>query len=346
MVCIAAFIILALLGVFVAALSIFNRDIGKRYWQTFKKAWGCVWKKLRLQKCETSFKDDIKNSMLRKVVLKNPALVKPLSVLIEIGAVLIVIITVWALLTAIKSLLALQVFGTCNVFHPSACSLTSDICYIEAEPLPGSSIQRWFSEWQEIFAALPDSFKTWHAEDYLTEPYAISQGHKPDKPLALDILDPMCAACIRSYRRQLETGFFEQYNTVIMVYPIKASDGTYKYPNSELFTRYFYAISLVNPQVATDQLLHKLLTDTNADGINYQTVFAQLDPLAAETLLQSWLHEFGFSDTEVTEIISLTSSEQVLYLIQDVSAIVEQKIHAKNIPTLIYKGRKHHGAFQ
>jgi hypothetical protein len=62
MVCIAAFIILAIIGVFVAIISIFKPKIGKAYWKMFKKAWGCLWKKVRLQKCETGFKEDVKNT--------------------------------------------------------------------------------------------------------------------------------------------------------------------------------------------------------------------------------------------------------------------------------------------
>ena len=80
MVCIAAFIVLCLISVFVAILSIFKRDIGKKYWKVFKKSWGCVGKRVTLQKCETGFKDDVKNLLLKKVVIKHPKLVKPFSV--------------------------------------------------------------------------------------------------------------------------------------------------------------------------------------------------------------------------------------------------------------------------
>ena len=40
MVCIAAFIILALIGIFVAIVSIFKPKIGKAYLKAMKKAWG------------------------------------------------------------------------------------------------------------------------------------------------------------------------------------------------------------------------------------------------------------------------------------------------------------------
>ena len=91
MVCIAAFIILTLIGVFVAIVSIFKPKVGKAYWKMFKKAWGCLWKKVRLQKCETGFKDDVKNTLLSRVIIKHPKWVKPLSVIIEVISVIIVI---------------------------------------------------------------------------------------------------------------------------------------------------------------------------------------------------------------------------------------------------------------
>ena len=40
MVCIAAFIILAIIGVFVAIISIFKPKVGKAYWKMFKKRGG------------------------------------------------------------------------------------------------------------------------------------------------------------------------------------------------------------------------------------------------------------------------------------------------------------------
>ena len=133
MVCIAAFIILTIIGLFVAFISIFKRDFGKRYLKVFKKAWGCVGKKVRLQKCETGFKEDVKNTILSKVIIKHPNWVKPLSIVMEVVSVIIVAITVWALATAIKSLLALWALGTCNVTKPAACSLGAEVCSIDEE---------------------------------------------------------------------------------------------------------------------------------------------------------------------------------------------------------------------
>ena len=45
MVCIAAFIILALIGGVVAIISIFKPKVGKAYLAMLKKSWGCLWKR-------------------------------------------------------------------------------------------------------------------------------------------------------------------------------------------------------------------------------------------------------------------------------------------------------------
>ena len=99
MVCIAAFIILIIIGLFIAIISIFKREVGKTYLKMMSKAWSCVGKKVRLQKCETGFKEDVKNTVLSRVIVKHPTWVKPLSVIIEIVSVVIVLVAAWALLT-------------------------------------------------------------------------------------------------------------------------------------------------------------------------------------------------------------------------------------------------------
>ena len=89
MVCIASFIILAVVGIFVAIASIFKPKLWKSYTKALKKAWGCLWTKVRLQKCETGFKDDVKNSLLSRFMLKKPKWVKPLSIIIEILSIVL-----------------------------------------------------------------------------------------------------------------------------------------------------------------------------------------------------------------------------------------------------------------
>ena len=225
MVCIAAFIILCLISVVVAFLSIFKRDIGKKWWTVFKKAWHCVFKKVRLQKCDTNFKDDVKNTILKKVIIKHPKWVKPISVTIEIVSVLIVIITIWSIVIAVKSLLAIWVFGTCNVSQPASCSLGAEVCSIDEEEPDGffGGIGRWFTEWGEIFAAIPDRLHAWPAENYAVGIFATSNSASVSNAdgqnsgnRALDIVDPGCSICMQSYKNQLSSDFINTHNLIVM----------------------------------------------------------------------------------------------------------------------------------
>lgn len=347
MVCIAAFIILCLVGIFVAFLSIFRRDIGKKYWTIFKKAWGCVGKKVRLQKCETNFKDDVKNSLLSKIVLKHPTWVKPLGVAIEVSAILIVFITIWSLVEAVKALLALWVFGTCNVSQPASCALGAEVCGIDAaEPTnPFEWAGRWFSEWGEIFVNIPDRFRSWQAEDFAIDPAVYATKPADGRTVALDIFDPGCTICMQSYRNQKSTGFFGEYNTLLMVYPIELPDGGYKFQNSDVFARYFYATSLYDTSYAS-QLVDRLFTESNDKGINFQSVLMSLSETDTQKLMQSWLKDFGMSEKNVSQVIGTTYGEKVDAIIAEVKDIVENRIHAKGIPTLIYNGKKHSGLYE
>lgn len=347
MVCIAAFIVLCLVGVFVAFLSIFRRDIGRKYWVVFKKAWGCVGKKVRLQKCETNFKDDVKNTLLSKIVLKHPKWVKPLGTAIEVGSVLIVLITIWSLVESLKALLAIWVFGTCNVSQPESCALGAEVCGIEsAEPTnPLEWTGRWFSEWGEIFVNIPDRFHSWDVEDYLVEPYSFATEYQDGKPLALDIFDPGCIICMQSYRNQKDSDFFEQNNTVLMVYPIELPDGGYKFANSDLIARYMHAADLLETDYAP-RIIDRIFTESDSEGINYQAVFLNSSRDAAEQLLQDWLTEFGASKKQVEQIRQTAASDEVTEIMVNVKTMVEDKIHAKGIPTLIYDGKKHNGLYK
>ncbi len=347
MVCVAAFIILCLVGVFVAFLSIFRRDIGRKYWAVFKKAWGCVGKKIRLQKCETNFKDDVKNSLLSRVVLKHPRWVKPLGTAIEVSAVLIVFITIWSLVESIKALLAIWVFGTCNVSQPASCALGAEVCGIDAaEPRnPVEWVGRWFSEWGEIFSNIPDRIQKINLEDYLVEPYTFAEPYADGRPLAIDVFDPGCIVCMQSYRNQKSSNFFSEYNVVPVVYVIKLPDGTPKFPNSDLFARYFYAILHLDLNYAP-AMLNRLFTESGSDGINYQSTLASLSSADAEALLKSWLKDFGASKKEISAISEAASSSEVTDIMAAVSEMVESKLHAKGIPITIYDGKKHNGLFK
>ena len=352
MVCIAAFIILCVIGLFVAFLSIFKKDLGRRYWVVFKKAWGCVGKKVRLQKCETNFKDDVKNSLLRKIVLKHPKWIKPVSVVIEILAIIIVVIAVWSIVEVVKALLALWALGSCNVSKPSACSLTSVTCSVDAaEPKnPIEATGRWFEEWGEIFQAVPDKLREWKVEDYTVQPVVLANTDTAQPvaglPDALDIVDPGCAACMQSYRNQLRSGFFQNHNTVLMIYPIQLADGSYKFENSELISRYFYATALTDT-TASSKMIKRLFTESDANGDNYQSAFLyQYSHDVAEKTLQNWLSDFGLSSQQISEIGKRLNSDQINQILGQVRDTVNIQIRAKGIPLLIYDGKIHLGIYE
>lgn len=296
MVCIAAFIILSLISVFVGFLSLFNKQLGQKYWAVFKKAWHCVFKKVRLQKCDTNFKDDVKNTLLRLLVLKHPKLLKPASIFIETISVLIVFITVWSFIIAIKSLLALWVFGTCNVSEPSQCGLGAQSCTIDqSEPTDlAGKIGRGFSEWGEIFSAIPDRLKTWQEKEYiLTSSIPLIKITNDDnqdqtkrlfdfyrnrtvpesEKIAINIVDPGCVVCMQSYRNQKQSGFFDRYFTVANLYAIPNTSGGYKFDNSKLIADY------LNSAVFLVQVyLEDYFTDTNFD-LNTLSKHSELEKL-------------------------------------------------------------------
>ena len=350
MVCIAAFIILALVGVVVAFLSIFKREIGKKYLAVFKKAWHCVFKKVRLQKCDTNFKDDVKNTILRHVILKRPKLVKPLSIAIEVVSVVIVFVTVWSFVIALKSLLALWVFGTCNVSKPSACTLTSEACSIDADEPDNifEQIGQSVGEWGEIFGGIPDRLKSWGEEDFseLNNLPVLNLDDNKDKSVAFDIMDPGCVVCMTSYRNQLSSGFMDSHLVKLVVYPIEVSEGNYKFKNSGVAAKYFIAAQLKNEKyVAT--LANKLFTGKDEDGIQYQTrLNNDWDEKETIETFSKWLKESGAAESDVKEVEKLVDSEEVANALKKNKEVVDNKIHAKSIPTLIYDNKKHNGLFK
>lgn len=346
MVCIAAFIVLAVLGVFVAAISIFKPKVGKAYLKAMKKAWGCLWKKVRLQKCETGFKDDVKNTLLSRIMLKHPKLVKPLSVVIEILSIIIVLVAVWAILTAIKSLLALWALGSCNVTKPSSCSLGAEVCSID-ESEPSNVFEatgRWFTEWGEIFEAIPDKFRTYNAEDYDFNYITVEEGD--NQRVAVDIFDPGCSVCMISYRNQKNSGFFEQYDVRMVPFAIQDADNTYKFANSEVIVRYMLAAEQLESGLAL-KIIDKIFTDKNSEGLSYQNKFNEdYSHDEAVAKLESWLIDFGLDKDGVSEVRRIANYPETTEKMDENRDIVENQLKVKGIPTMIYDGKRHTGLWK
>lgn len=359
MVCIAAFIILILVGVIVAFLSIFNRELGRKYLKLLKKSWYCFSRRISFRKCDTNFSDDVKSILLRKVVIKKPKLVKPLAHVIEVTSILVVIITAWSLVEGLKAGLALWTLGTCNVNQPANCALGSEICSLEETKL------NWFEEWGEILGAIPDRVKNWNAEEYFVEP--MPELNKTDaSAVALDVFDPGCAVCMQSYKNQLkDEEFLKTHKIYLMIYPIALSDGSYKFKNSGIIAKYFHALTLLaGDEKDTSQdssiealpeklvgfdlrLLNRIFTEENSEGVNYQSAFNNdYSNEAAEKEIKAWLKEWGLSDEEVMAVAKEANSDAVKNRMEKIKTVVENEIKPKGIPTLIYNGKKHLGLFK
>ena len=345
MVCIAAFIILAIIGIFVAIISIFKREVGKKYLQMLKKSWGCLGKKIRLQKCETGFKEDVKNTLLSRVIIKHPTWIKPLNVIIEVVSVVIVVVAAWALLTAIKSLLALWALGTCNVTKPAACSLSAEVCSID-ESEPSNVFEatgRWFEEWGEIFSVIPDKFRDFNPDNFDFYTFDVRTN---EQATAIDILDPGCSVCMASYLNQKSSGFFEKYNVKIVLFAIKNPDGNFKFKNSDLIVRTAYALNEYKPYL-TISLLDRILATRDETGTNFQSRFNNdYDHDEAIKRLSQFMRELGLSDAEITNIHTAAESEHISELVEKNRNIVENDLRLKGIPTMLYDGKKHTGLFE
>ena len=348
MVCIAAFIILALIGVFVAIVSIFKPAVGKAYWKMFKKAWGCLWKKVRLQKCETGFKDDVKNTILSRVIVKHPKWVKPLSAIIEVLSVIIVIVAIWALLTAVKSLLALWALGSCNVTKPSACSLGAEMCSIDQDEPKNvfEATGRWFEEWGEIFEAIPDKFRTYNPDDYHFNYITVNADVAGDAPVVVDIFDPGCSVCMTSYRNQKAAGFFEKNNVRLVPFPIQDADGTYKFANSEIIVRYMFAAEQLRSGMAME-ILDRVFTWKDDDMRSYQDLFnSYYSREEAIEVLDGWLVDSGFSKDGLKELHEIVDYPEITDKLNENRNLVENELKVRGIPTMIYDGKKHTGLWK
>ena len=316
--------------------------------KALKKAWGCLWKKVRLQKCETGFKDDVKNTLLSRLILKHPKWVKPLSIIIEVLSVVIVVVAVWALLTAIKSLLALWALGSCNVTKPSSCALGAEVCSIdESEPANVfEATGRWFTEWGEIFEAIPDKFKTYKAKDYDFNYVSVGDGGDSERSLAVDVFDPGCSVCMVSYRNQKAAGWFDKYNVRLVPFAIQDADDSYKFANSEVIVRYMFAAEQFQSGLAL-KIIDKIFTGKNSEGISYQNKFNE-DYSRDEAIakLESWLKEFGLDSDSVKEVRKIANYPETTAKMTENREIVENQLRVKGIPTIIYDGKRHTGLWK
>jgi hypothetical protein len=349
MFCIAAFIVLGIIGIFSAS---------KR--QLAKKAWSCTLKRVTFRPCDTSFKEEAKNHLLAKVANKTPRLVRLADIGIEIASFLLVIFTIWSLLVAVKSGLDLYVWGTCRPDSANSCSLGAEACSIDQQRKSLWTLTKegkpymWFVDefkgWADTISNIPTRLQTWQATNYLPQNPSYYYQFDASKPTALEVIDPGCSVCAQLFRNIKEARFENNYNLTYIAYPIRDVNnaGQYKFVNSFIITQYLEAIKLHPLATATTpvdwQILERIFTGKDEQGIDYQI---KINNLLSETemkfLLKYWMGEFGYTNEQIAQIEADVSSDEVQQIIGSNMDIVENRIKTVKIPSIIFNGDCHDG---
>lgn len=372
MICIAAFVIFLAIWLFTPFLRLVGqKNLADQISALFKKSLDCFTRRATFKACDSNFGDEIKNSILSKLIVRHKKWVKPVSIGIEVASILIVVISIWSLLTVVKSGLSLWVFGTCDVRKPDACSLSAtEACSIDAVN-SGNPVSDWFWEWGEIFNGIPAKLTTFKAEDFVPEkglphgfreltPKELEESTRLGAPIdppevAVDFFDPGCVICRRSFEAQKSSGFFEKYKTYLVPYVIRG-EGKDKFENSDLIARYIEAVRGSQPEngakIAPEWLIvENLFTKKDQDGVVWQEVFNGVTLKAAsnqktEEILQGWLRESGFSSEQIAQIAARAKSNEISKKLDFNRQIVEEKIKTKRIPTMIFNNRRHEGLYK
>ena len=66
----------------------------------------------------------------------------------------------------------------------------------------------------------------------------------------------------------------------------------------------------------------------------------------AKNTLISWLKEFGYSSSEISQTIQLAESNIVKNTVEDNRNIITNKIKTINIPSMIFNGQLHVGLLE
>jgi hypothetical protein len=343
MVCIAAFIVLCILGIFSA-----------RYRALAAEAWGCVAKRITFRPCDVNFGERIKGKILGKIVLSHPRTYRLLSKWFDFLAFVFVILTIWSLLYVVIAGMNYIVYDTCNPQNSQSCSLGGEACSIGQAnvgfigSIATNQELTWAkTEWTQIgttISLLPSAFKDWKATDYISADNTYYNAYSQSKPTALEIIDPGCVYCGKLFANIKTSGFENKYNLTYILYPIPDAQNPngYKFANSYLMASYVEAAKSVQPanpvsSVAPDwQLLEKIYTEPGAQSLlDYSYNSSQ-----TTAWLQQSLKEIGYSDQQIAQIATDSGSPAVQQAIATQRSIVEKKIQTVKIPTIIFGGHR------
>lgn len=350
MFCIAAFIILAFLGIFSA-----------KYRRLAAAAWKCVARKTTFRKCDTSFKNDMKSRLLGKMSVSRPRLAKFFDRWIEVLAFVFVILMIWSLFFSFKSGLDLYVFGSCNPNNAESCSLGAEACSINTvkpnlwQSIKTGHIASWahrtINDYGETFSRLPDRVKKWDPQAYTTNTSTYYYRYSSTKPTALEIIDPGCRFCAKLFKNMKAANVEGRFNLTYIAYPIPDTENAngYKFPHSYQIASYLEAIKeqpLKDAKVSADwQILERIFTWRNpVTDMGYQAeINAFYTNKQVDDLIQKWLKNIGYSDGQIQSIANSAKSAKVKASIADQRQTVEKKIKTVKIPTLLLDSRRFDG---
>lgn len=349
MLCIVAFFVVLVLSA-----------VSAKYRKLLGKAWGCTWRRVTFRPCDTTFKEDIKSTLLAPLAVKNPKLVKPASIAIEVTAWVMMITLVISLYILLKSGLNLFVYGTCDKENAAACTLTSEVCSIDSQT-PGfwdsigegniiGAFGNEFASLADTIATIPSRLQNWEAEDYLPADATYLGGFVAGQPVAVEILDPGCRFCASLFNNIEESGFKQSHNLSYLAYPIDTAEGP-KFQNSKFTATYLQAIRVFEEQRGGSlnktgdwYILEQIFTGENADGLGWQSWLNFAPEPEASAQIEIWLSESGYSDSEIADIDQLRGSDIVAERMEQTRRVVEDEIRTVSIPSFIADGRLHTGA--
>lgn len=356
MLCIAAFLVLLVLSA-----------VSAKYRKLLGRAWNCTWHRVTFRACDTTFREDVKNSVLAPVAVRAPRLVKPASIAIEVLAWVMVLTLIVSLYIVGRSGLNLFVYGTCDKQNSQACTLSSEACSINAvQPTFWQSVWKGdvigafgneFSSLGDTIATVPSRLRHWDAREYATKNATYARTYQKGKPVALEVLDPGCEYCAKLFRNIEKSGFERSHNLTYIAYPIKAQTG-YKFQNSPVVAQYLAAMQarpltsaaraagsghLTGGESADWYVLRQLFTGKNAKGQGWQEWMNQAPRADAITQLHTWMRDAGYTEPQVQEIATLSKSDAIASTLKTNRTTVEKKIRTVKIPSLIANGGLHSG---
>ena len=349
MVCIVSFFVLLILSA-----------VSRKHRKLLRKGWHCFSHRVTFRPCNTTFREEIKTSLLAPLALRAPKAVRPASIAIEVGAWVTVVSMVITAYIVVQGGLNLIAFGTCNRQNPEACVLGGQVCGVPDEtPTFWESltsgdvvgaVRNEATAWGETFQALPNRFRNWDAENYLPEYASFRGGYTEGLPLAIEVIDPGCVFCAELSRNIADADLTRTHNVAYISYPILFNGGQAQFPNSPLVSRWLAAIQIAEHGTERAQdpadwfILDRIFSEELAMATGGQFWLNELaQPDEVEEQLRTWLTEHGYTPEEVAAVEELVGSQRVLDLLDANRAIVENQIRTVTIPTFIGGGSMHRG---